>query len=65
MKKKDMTKEEMARAGRRAYAKKWREKNREHIREYNRNWKKENPDKVKEYQKNYYAKLFEKLYGNG
>ena len=45
-----------AREARRAYKRRWREKNRERIREYDREWRKRNPDKVKEYERRRWEK---------
>jgi len=45
-----------AREARRAYKRRWREKNRERIREYDRKWRKRNPDKVKEYERRRWEK---------
>lgn len=38
---------EKAKQMRNAYAKEWRDKNREHVREYHKQWRKANPDKVR------------------
>ena len=45
-----------AREARRAYKRRWREKNRERIREYDREWRKKNQDKVREYEKRYWER---------
>lgn len=45
-----------AKAAKREYMRKWREKNREHYKRYQRSWRKANPEKVKQYQANYWAK---------
>ena len=40
----------------RAYKKRWREKNKEHLREYHRKWREENRERLKEYQMRYWLK---------
>ena len=42
---------------RRAYNKRWRELNAEHVREYHKAWRSENPEKVKQYKVNYWERL--------
>lgn len=47
---------EEARKARAAYAREYREKNRERLNDYRRRWNMKNPDKVKRYQETYWKK---------
>jgi len=42
------------------YMRKYRERNKEHIRQYNAEWRKNNPDKVRAAQNRYWERLAEK-----
>lgn len=52
---------ERLKQARREYMKRWREKNREHIRQYDREWVKNNPEKVEAARVRFYEKQAEKL----
>lgn len=54
---------EAAKAGRREYMRRWREKNREQYNAYQRSYRKENPEKVREYQERYYEKIAKEMMG--
>lgn len=48
---------ERAIAARRDYQRRWREKNREHVRAYMREWKQINAEHLKEYNVQYFERL--------
>ena len=50
-----MDMEAAAAEARREYKRKWREKNREHIRAYNRQWRSKNREHIREYDRAYWA----------
>jgi hypothetical protein len=52
----DMELSPKAKQARREYKRKWREKNREHVRRYNREWKRKHPERVKEHARRYWEK---------
>lgn len=47
---------ELAKQARREERRKWREKNRDHIRQYTREWAKKNPDKIREQNQRYWER---------
>ena len=48
--------EELIKEEKRAYNRKWREKNKEHIAEYNKKWRAQNKEKLKKYEESYWRK---------
>ncbi len=49
-------KERKAKAARRNYMKKYRQKNQDAINEWQREWRRKNPDKVRQYNQSYWEK---------